>query len=41
MLGFSDEELERHLNPTRRSDAAYREDLDDGEDFDDADDNSA
>ena len=41
LLGFSDEELERHLNPIRRREADYREDLDDGEDLDDADDNRA
>jgi hypothetical protein len=34
LLGFSEEELERQLNPVRRRDADYREDLDD---FDDED----
>jgi hypothetical protein len=35
-LGFSEEELERHLNPIRRRDADYRDDLDD-DFFDDED----
>jgi hypothetical protein len=29
LLGFSDEERDRHLNPIRRREADYRDDLDD------------
>ena len=36
LLGLSEEELERQLNPIRRRDADYREDLDDFDDEDTA-----